>query len=71
MKQLIFKLITVPIVSFFPTILSAAIIGSFWDIRNLEWLFPNKNAWQVYVVWIIILGVATIAHHFLKKKVEE
>jgi hypothetical protein len=68
MKNLITKLIFLPIVAFFPMIFSVAIIGSFWDIRKMEWLFPDRNAWQVYVGWIVILAISVIIHHFRKNK---
>lgn len=70
MKNLAFKLTFVPIVAFFPMMFTVAIIGSFWDIRDMEWLFPNKNAWQVYLGWIVVLTVVTSIHHFLKREKE-
>lgn len=71
MKGLIIRLCAVPMIAFFPMLFSVAIIGSFWDIRNLDWLFPNNNAWQVYIAWIIILAAITITHYIYKKRKDD
>ena len=67
MKGLILRLTVIPIVAFFPMMITVAIIGSIWDVRNLEWLFPDKNAWQVYLGWVIALSIATVVHYLYKK----
>jgi hypothetical protein len=67
--KLLIKLIYVPFVSFLFALFTAALLGSD-NIRKMEWLFPDNNAWKLYVGWVIISSVCVILHHFIKRKKE-
>ena len=51
--------------------LSVAIAGSFFDIRELIAILPGNNAMPIWLGWLGLISIITVVHHFLKKKVEE
>ena len=70
MKQLLFKLFFVPFIAFFTMMITVALMGQNM-ITKMPWLFPDKNAWIVYVIWVFVLFVLTIIHHFTRKTVAD
>jgi len=65
--KLIHKLLTIPFIAFFFMMFSAGFIGSD-NIRKMEWLFPDGNAYILYLIWIGILAVFIPLQHFISRK---
>lgn len=70
MKQLVGKLCVVPFVAYFAMMLTVAALGSTYGNAWLKETL-NGSGLSVWLGWLIIFFITTIAHHFLKKKVEE
>ena len=65
--NLLSKLALVPFISFFVMMISVALLGK-EGIKAMPWLFPDNNAWIVYVVWVVILSVIVPIQHYTKRK---
>ena len=66
--NLLSKLALVPFISFFVMMISVALLGK-EGIKAMPWLFPDNNAWMVYVGWVVILSICVpIQHYLLRKK---
>ena len=66
--NLLSKLALVPFISFFVMMISVALLGK-EGIKAMPWLFPDNNAWMIYVGWVVILSICVpIQHYLLRKK---
>ena len=68
--NLLGKLAIVPFLSFFTMLVSVALLGK-EGMKEMPWLFPDNNAWKVYVGWMIILFIYVLIRHFTKRKIQD
>lgn len=68
--NLLGKLAIVPFISFFVMLVSVALLGK-EGMKEMPWLFPDNNAWKVYVGWMIILFIYVLIRHFTKRKIQD
>lgn len=67
MKQLLYKILALPFVAFFASLITVAVMSSFLDrIWMMEHL--DNSALPVWQAWMALLLIITIAHHFFKKE---
>jgi cbb3-type cytochrome oxidase subunit 3 len=70
MKELLIKFISVPFVAYFAMMFTVAIMGSTIGNRALKELTGGSGL-TIWLGWMAIFFITIIAHHFLKKKVDE
>ena len=51
-------------------LVSVALLGK-EGMKEMPWLFPDNNAWKVYVGWMIILFIYVLIRHFTKRKIQD
>jgi hypothetical protein len=70
MKQLLFKLFFTPFVAYFLMMFTVAIMGSAMGNQALKELTGGSGL-TIWLGWLVLFFITTVAHHFLKKKVDE
>ena len=70
MKHLLFKLTIVPFTAYFAMMFTVAIMGGTMGNQALKELTGGSGL-TIWLGWLGIFFITTVAHHFFKKKVDE
>jgi hypothetical protein len=70
MKRLLFKLTMVPFTAYFAMMLTVALMGSTIGNQALKELTGGSGL-IIWLGWLGLFFITTVAHHFLKKEKQE
>ena len=65
--NVLLKLLIVPLVAFFVTLINAAILGSFLGTNELKELLGGTSAMPLWLAWCAVFAVGVIVQWMYKK----